>query len=130
MDKTIKVFISKPMANRSEEEILNERLEVLNKLKKDLKTDNIAIIDSYFEEDEPKSTIHKGVYHLGKSLELLSTADVAYFCKGWQYARGCLIEKEICQAYNILTYIDFSRPVKISLRKYFMDNENKGELDD
>ena len=66
MDKTIKVFISQPIANRSEEEILNERLEVLNKLKKDLKTDNIAIIDSYFEEDEPKSTIHKGVSHLGK----------------------------------------------------------------
>ncbi len=128
MDKTIKVFISQPMANRSEEEILNERLEVLNKLKKDLKTDNIAIIDSYFEEDEPKSTIHKGVYHLGKSLELLSTADVAYFCKGWQHARGCLIEKEVCQAYNILTYIDFSR--KDKLKKYFIDNENKGELDD
>lgn len=128
MDKTIKVFISQPMANRSEEEILNERLEVLNKLKKDLKTDNIAIIDSYFEEDEPKSTIHKGVYHLGKSLELLSTADVAYFCKGWQYARGCLIEKEVCQAYNILTYIDFSH--KDVLSKYFMDNGNKGELDD
>jgi hypothetical protein len=128
MDKTIKVFISQPMANRSEEEILNERLEVLNKLKKDLKTDNIAIIDSYFEEDEPKSTIHKGVYHLGKSLELLSTADVAYFCKGWQHARGCLIEKEVCQAYNILTYIDFS--CKDKLKKYFMDNENKGELDD
>ena len=34
MDKTIKVFISQPMANRSEEEIQNERLEVLNKLKK------------------------------------------------------------------------------------------------
>lgn len=128
MDKTIKVFISQPMANRSEEEILNERLEVLNKLKKDLKTDNIAIIDSYFEEDEPKSTIHIGVYHLGKSLELLSTADVAYFCKGWQHARGCLIEKEVCQAYNILTYIDF--PCKDKLKKYFMDNENKGELDD
>lgn len=128
MDKTIKVFISQPMANRSEEEILNERLEVLNKLKKDLKTDNIAIIDSYFEEDESKSTIHKGVYHLGKSLELLSTADVAYFCKGWQHARGCLIEKEVCQAYNILTYIDFS--CKDKLKKYFMDNENKGELDD
>lgn len=110
MDKTIKVFISQPIANRSEEEILNERLEVLNKLKKDLKTDNIAIIDSYFEEDEPKSTIHKGAYHLGKSLELLSTADIAYFCKGWQHARGCLIEKEVCQAYNILTYIDFPVP--------------------
>ena len=128
MDKTIKVFISQPMANRSEEEILNERLEVLNKLKKDLKTDNIAIIDSYFEEDEPKSTIHKGVYHLGKSLELLSTADVAYFCKDWNHARGCLIEKEVCQAYNILTYIDYSHEDVLS--KYFMDNGNKGELDD
>lgn len=128
MDKTIKVFISQPMANRSEEEILNERLEVLNKLKKDLKTDDIAIIDSYFEEDEPKSTIHSGVYHLGKSLELLSTADVAYFCKGWNHARGCLIEKEVCQAYNILTYIDYSR--EEALGKYFVYNKNKGELND
>ena len=128
MDKTIKVFISQPMANRSEEEILNDRLEVLNKLKKDLKTDDIAIIDSYFEEDETKSTIHNGVYHLGKSLELLSTADVAYFCKGWNHARGCLIEKEVCQAYNILTYIDYSR--EEALGKYFVYNKNKGELND
>lgn len=128
MDKIIKVFISQPMANRSEEEIQNERLEVLNKLKKDLKTEDIAIIDSYFEEDEPKSTIHKGVYHLSKSLELLSTADVAYFCKGWQHARGCLIEKEVCQAYNIVTYIDYSHTD--ILRKYFINNEKEGDLND
>ena len=40
-------------------------------------------------------------YVLGKSLELLSTADVAYFCKGWDEYRGCKIEHTCATEYGI-----------------------------
>lgn len=43
----------------------------------------------------------KPLWFLGKSLELLSTADIAYFAKGWDSARGCKIEHDCAVAYNI-----------------------------
>lgn len=47
----------------------------------------------YFTEDAPEG-VDGGVWYLGKSIELLAQADVAYFVKGWYKARGCLIENE------------------------------------
>lgn len=38
---------------------------------------------------------------LAKSLENMSKCHVAYFCKGWQTARGCRIEHEAAKAYGI-----------------------------
>ena len=42
---------------------------------------------------------------LGKSIELLSTADLAYFAKGWETARGCIIEHSCAVAYMVETII-------------------------
>ena len=58
----------------------------------------IEIIDSFFQ-GEP--TDAKPLYFLSKSLELLSTADVAVFAKGWSEYRGCRIEHECCVEYGI-----------------------------
>ena len=41
------------------------------------------------------------LWFLGKSLELLAGADIAYFAKGWQDARGCRIEHTCAVEYNI-----------------------------
>ena len=41
------------------------------------------------------------LWFLGKSLELLSTADVAYFANGWQAARGCRMEHICAVEYGI-----------------------------
>ena len=38
---------------------------------------------------------------LGRSLELLATADVAYFASGWKNARGCKIEHICAEQYGI-----------------------------
>jgi hypothetical protein len=43
---------------------------------------------------------------LAKSLELLSTADVAYFAKGWEEARGCRIENTCAIEYGIELVIE------------------------
>lgn len=44
-----------------------------------------------------------GLWWLGKSIELLAQADVAYFVKGWNKARGCLIENECAFRYGVKT---------------------------
>lgn len=38
---------------------------------------------------------------LAKSLENMSLCHAAYFCKGWENARGCTIEHEAAVAYGL-----------------------------
>lgn len=95
----MKVFISQPMKNKTNEEILTERKKAIKYIKENLRDgDDIEIIDSFFQ-DAPHDA--KPLWFLGKSLELLSTADMAYFCEDWEKARGCRIEHECVEEYGI-----------------------------
>ena len=51
--------------------------------------DTVEIIDSFFQSAPTEA---KPLWFLGKSLELLSTADVCLFVGDWENARGCRIE--------------------------------------
>lgn len=96
-----KLFISQPMRNKTNEEILKERELAIQKAKEQLGED-VEVIDSFFQDrEEPANVKRSGVYWLGRSLELLSTADVAYFAPGWEEARGCIIEHEVAKEYSI-----------------------------
>lgn len=92
-----KLFISQPMKGKTDEDILKER-ELAIKLAKQHLGEEVEIIDSFFQ-NAPTSA--KPLWFLGKSLELLSTADIAYFANGWQDARGCRIEHECAKEYGI-----------------------------
>lgn len=93
-----KVFISQPMKDKTEQEILEERANMFQ-LAKDSFPD-AELIDSYFDDYKP-STGNEGLKYLAKSLELLADADVAYFAPGWDEARGCRIENECAIKYGI-----------------------------
>ena len=92
-----KLFISQPMRGKTDEEILAERNKAIEAVKEILGED-VEVIDSFFQ-----SVPHdvKPLWFLGKSIELLSTADVAYFCSGWTGARGCRIEHLCAGEYGI-----------------------------
>lgn len=98
---TIKVFISQPMKDKSESEILIARDEAITKIKQMFPDDEVVIIDSYFINYSPKEG-NVPLKYLAKSIELLADADVVYFCPGWEKARGCVIEYECAFAYGIL----------------------------
>lgn len=93
--KKPKLFISQPMHGKSAEEILAEREEAIKKATRLVKCD-MEVIDSYIQ-DAPEGA--KPLWFLGKSLELMADADVVYFAKGWQKARGCQLEYECAHAY-------------------------------
>lgn len=97
-----KVFISQPMKDKTNQEIEQERKEIIEKAEKFL--GEIEVIDSFFK-DAPHDA--KPLWFLGKSLELLSTADVIVLGKDWENARGCKIEHECAIQYGIKTlYIE------------------------
>ena len=95
----MKVFISQPMKGLSEKEIKSNREKAIRKIKS-LYGNDAEIIDSFIEGEG------NSLWFLGKSIELLSTADVAYFLKGWNKARGCRIEYMCASNYGIGAYFE------------------------
>ena len=100
----MKVFISQPMKGKTNEEIKAERNRLIGKVRA-LYGDDIEIIDSFFE-NAPADV--RPLWFLGKSLELLATADVAAFARGWRDARGCRIENICAIEYGIEVVEDYS----------------------
>lgn len=92
-----KLFISQPMRGKSDEEILAEREKAI-KAAQELVGEPVEVIDSFFQNAPADA---RPLWFLGKSLELLATADVAYFAEGWLDARGCRIEHECAKEYGI-----------------------------
>ena len=86
------------MKGKSDEEIILERETALKEVQK-LFEGHIEVIDSFFQ-GAPAGA--KPLWFLGKSLELLSDADIAYFAKGWRDARGCKLEHDAAKAYGIM----------------------------
>ena len=91
-----KIFISQPMNGLSDEGIKKERARIRRTC--ELKYGDVEIIDSFFENAPHEA---KPLWFLGTSIELLSTADVAFFAKGWENARGCKIENVCAKEYGI-----------------------------
>lgn len=97
-----RVFISQPMRNKTKEEIKLERAYLMQYAREKYDND-VRFIDSYFE-DLPEDT--KPLYFLGRSIGLLSVADVAIFAKGYEEARGCKIEFICAKEYGIEEIIE------------------------
>ena len=92
-----RLFISQPMKDKTDEEIKAIRAKIVADASK-LINDDIEIIDSFFEKAPHNA---RPLWFLGKSLELLSTADIAYFAEDWSKYRGCKIEHECAVLYGI-----------------------------
>lgn len=92
-----KVFISQPMVDKTDEEIKAVRNKIIEEIRAYI-DDDVEVIDSFFE-GAPHDA--KPLWFLGKSLQLLSNADIAYFAKGWEKYRGCRIEYECAAEYGI-----------------------------
>lgn len=99
-----KLFISQPMRGKTDEEILAERKKAIESAERNL-GESVEVIDSFFQNAPVDA---RPLWFLGKSLELLSTADIAYFAKGWEDARGCRIENQCAIEYGIEVIEDYT----------------------
>lgn len=97
-DKNMKrLFISQPMKGKTDEEILAVREKAIKSAEKKL-GEPVEVIDSFFQSAPADA---RPLWFLGKSIELLSKADVVYFAKGWENYRGCKIENTCAIEYGI-----------------------------
>lgn len=96
----IKLFISIPMRGRTTEEIRYQMIK--DKLRLEQMFDvEFELIDSCIDEDAPKDVANPVLWFMGRSILMMADANLVYFSKGWEGARGCLIEQEIAKAYNV-----------------------------
>ncbi len=94
----IKVFISQPMRGKTDEEILAVREKAIVTVKRSFKGEEVEVLDSFFKEHTDESN---PLEFLARSIALLGKADIAYFAKGWEQARGCRIENQCTIEYGI-----------------------------
>lgn len=90
----MKIMISQPMKGKTEEQIKNERAELV----RDLEKQGHKVIDTIFAEETPEGDAR--LYYLAKSIDAMSKVDAIIFMPGWEKARGCKIEYEIALKYN------------------------------
>ena len=94
----MKVFISQPMRDKTNEQIEKERHAAIERVKKEMGED-VEVFDSFFKK--APHGVRRPLWFLGKSFELLSTADVAIFIGDWINYRGCNMEYKACREYGI-----------------------------
>ena len=92
-----KIFISQPMIDKTDEEIKEVRAEIAKKVAEKV-GEEVEIVDSFFE-GAPHDA--KPLWFLGKSFQLLSTADIAVFGGEWYKYRGCKMEFKAATEYGI-----------------------------
>lgn len=105
-----KLFISQPMRDKTNEEIEKERQEAIREVQLLFPNEPIIVLDSFFK-DAPHEA--KPLWFLGKSFEVLSNADIAYFCKDWDNYRGCRMEHKACKNYNIECLYEHTTQVRM-----------------
>ena len=94
----MKVFISQPMRDKTNEQIEKERNDAISYVYNKLGAKEVEGIASFFKNAPHEA---KPLWFLGKSFELLSTADVAVFIGDWINYRGCNMEYKACREYGI-----------------------------
>ena len=100
----MKAMLSQPMAGLTDEEIIATRERAIT----DLTSRGYEIVNTLFTDEwyskekmEERGVVQIPLCFLAKSLDNMSRCHAAYFCKGWENARGCRIEHEAAKAYGL-----------------------------
>ena len=98
----MKVMISQPMNGKNEFEIKATKEEAVKFLEENgYEVVNTLFDDVWIHRENMDGVTKIPLYFLAKSLESMSKCDAVYFCKGWEYARGCKIEHEAAVEYGL-----------------------------
>ena len=97
------------MAKKLSEDIADEEIiETREKAMKVLNEKGYEVVNTLFTDEwysneamKERGVVQIPLCFLAKSLENMSLCHAAYFCKGWENARGCRIEHDAAVAYGL-----------------------------
>ena len=99
-----RAMLSQPMAGKTDDEIKETREKAIKTLEnKGYEIVNTLFTDEWYSKEKmaERGVVQIPLCFLTKSLENMSLCHAAYFCKGWENARGCRIEHEAAKAYGL-----------------------------
>lgn len=91
----MKVFIAQPMIRKTDEQVREEIVLAVERIKCQFPNEEIEFLDNVMDQDENQ------LWLLGKSIEFLADADLAYFIRGWKKYRRYKLENKIAKKYGI-----------------------------
>ena len=100
----MKAMLSQPMAGKTQAEIVATREKAIAALEeKGYEIVNTLFTDEWYHPEKMKErgVVQIPLCFMAKSLENMSLCHAAYFCKGWENARGCKLEHEAAKAYGV-----------------------------
>lgn len=90
----MKIMISQPMRGKTNEQIREEREELVKRLQEE----GHEVVDTVFENAPADEDV--AIYMLSQSIRYIGKVDALHFMKGWERARGCKIEHEVAVEYG------------------------------
>lgn len=103
----VKIFISMPMNGKTDEEIRRQFQEsgwYISQFMSGEIEDDFEIIDTNIPNaPETNSVTETRLWYLGRSIQLLGTADVVIFWPDWYDHSGCKVEHMAAKEYGIKT---------------------------
>lgn len=90
----MKLMISQPMRDKTNEQIRKER----EALVKQLEELGHEVVDTVFDDFQDKS--NTPLHFLARSIKALANVDGLVCMQGWENARGCRIEEICAREYN------------------------------
>lgn len=99
-----KAMLSQPMRGKTDEGIIETRNRAIKALEAaGYEVVNTPFTDEWYSKEkmEERGVVQIPVCFLAKSIENMSLCHAVYFCKGWDRARGCILENEVAKAYGL-----------------------------
>lgn len=92
------------MVGKTEQEITETRNRAIAALEaRGYEVVNTLFTDEWYSKEkmQERGVVQIPLCFLAKSLENMSLCHAAYFCRGWENARGCRIEHDAAKAYGL-----------------------------
>ena len=90
----MKIMISQPMKGKTNEQIREERAELVKRLQEE----GHEVVDTVFENAPADEDV--AIYMLSQSIRYIGKVDAVVFMQGWENARGCKTEHEVALKYG------------------------------
>ncbi len=90
----MKIMISQPMRGKTNEQIREERAELVKRLEEQ----GHEVVDTVFENAPANEDV--AIYCLSQSIRYIGKVDAVVFMPGWEDARGCRIEYQVACEYG------------------------------
>ncbi len=99
-----KAMLSQPMANKTEAEIAETRERAIKVLEgMGYTVINTLFTDEWYSDEAmlKRGVVNRPLTFFAKSVENMALCNAVYFCKGWEFTRGCKLEHAIAEAYGL-----------------------------